>query len=91
MKRSKLLLNKNLLEKYEQQQNVGTRVGMINNICEKIINSEYDDLIISDSEKIFVNGYKDKLDEARKKANEMGYKSLTVLFEEIMKSEMKYR
>ncbi|MGC9678430.1 hypothetical protein ACOP1M_12570 [Staphylococcus warneri] len=91
MKRSKLLLNKNLLEKYEQQQNVSTRVAMINNICEKIINSEYDDLIISDSEKIFVNGYKDKLDEARKKANEMGYKSLTVLFEEIMKSEMKHR
>ena len=91
MKRSKLLLNKNLLEKYEQQQNVGTRVAMINNICEKIINSEHDNLIISDSEKIFVNGYKDKLDEARKKANEMVYKSLTVLFEEIMKSEMKYR
>ena len=40
---------------------------MINNICEKIINSEHDNLIISDSEKIFVNGYKDKLDEARKR------------------------
>ena len=94
MERRKVLLKKEKVDELVKTINEDDKhinhTSLFNEICKAIANGFYDDKIEQkEKNKIRINVYKEHVEQAREKAKELGYGTLSELIESVIDYEIK--
>lgn len=93
MERRKVLLKKEKVDKLAKMISKDdehiNHTSLFNEICKAIANGFYDDKIEQkEKNKIRINVYKEHVEQAREKAKELGYGTLSELIEDVIDYEI---